>query len=113
MALEGGRIKIGILFSRILSSKVQYSLTDRVKFVFVVDSTMNTAKVGGLVANNLDPNSIRSHGIATNDFHRLVQSASRRLVIVKQVSRNQHHITLLIIETESSEKTTLDNAQVD
>lgn len=65
-----------------------------IELVFVVHCAMDTSKVRGLIRDDLNLDRLRSHAVATNNLNSLVQRASRRLIIVKQVSGNQDHVTL-------------------
>lgn len=55
---------------------------------------MDTPKVGSLIGSNLNLDGVGSHAVSPDDFHSFVQRPPSRPVVVKQITSNQHHITL-------------------
>mmetsp|Transcript_30048 Transcript_30048/g.70380 ORF Transcript_30048/g.70380 Transcript_30048/m.70380 type:complete len:200 (+) Transcript_30048:2033-2632(+) len=68
---------------------------DGIVFIFVVDRATDVPEICLLVRHNLDLDRIRSHAVASNNFHCFVQGASGWLVIVKEVTGEQYHVALM------------------
>lgn len=71
--------------------------TDRIIGIFIIDSAMHAPKIGRLIGNNLKLHWVGTHAISSKDFHGLVKRPTGWLIIMKQISRQEYHITLFEI----------------